>query len=84
MEYCASWLRPQETHLLLVPPELARTLPPRLRELLGYNVYPPFLGYVDGRHPDRIVEPDAPRRPPPGTGVGRDPAATSPAGRPRA
>lgn len=55
IEYCASWLRPQETHLLVVPPALACTLPQRLRELLGYNVYPPFLGYVDGRHPDRLV-----------------------------
>ncbi len=70
MEYAASWLRPQETHLLAVPPELARTLPPRLRELLGYNVYPPFLGYVDGRHPERVLgtdvareAPDAPRPP---------------------
>jgi ectoine hydroxylase-related dioxygenase (phytanoyl-CoA dioxygenase family) len=64
MEYAAGWLRPQETHLLVVPPELARTLPKRLRELLGYNVYPPFLGYVDGRHPERVlgrtVDHDAP------------------------
>lgn len=57
MEYAANWLRPQETHLLVVPPELARTLPKRLRELLGYNVYPPFLGYVDGRHPERVLGP---------------------------
>jgi len=58
IEYCASWLRPQETHLLAVPPDQVRTLPPRLRELLGYNVYPPFLGYVDGRHPERTLAPD--------------------------
>jgi ectoine hydroxylase-related dioxygenase (phytanoyl-CoA dioxygenase family) len=63
IEYCASWLRPQETHLLAVLPDQARTLAPRLRELLGYNVYPPFLGYVDGRHPERILEPDAPQPP---------------------
>ena len=56
MEYVVSWLRPQESHLLAVTPEIARTLPKRLRELLGYNVYPPFLGYVDGRHPDRLLE----------------------------
>jgi ectoine hydroxylase-related dioxygenase (phytanoyl-CoA dioxygenase family) len=56
IEYAASWLRPQETQLLAVGPELARTLPRRLRELLGYNVYPPFLGYVDGRHPERLLE----------------------------
>ena len=26
-----------------------------LTELLGYNVYPPFVGYVDGRHPRRSL-----------------------------
>ena len=55
IEYVVSWLRPQETHLLAVAPGLARTLPKRLRALLGYDVYPPFLGYVDGRHPDRVL-----------------------------
>ena len=34
----------------------AATLPERLQELLGYNIYPPFLGYVDGRHPRRYVD----------------------------
>jgi ectoine hydroxylase-related dioxygenase (phytanoyl-CoA dioxygenase family) len=64
IEYAASWLRPQETQLLAVPPDLARTLPKRLRELLGYNIYPPFVGYVDGRHPERLLEsPDADQPP---------------------
>ena len=58
MEYVASWLRPQETQLLAVPPDVVRQLPERLQELLGYNVYPPFLGYVDGRHPRRVLEAD--------------------------
>ena len=56
IEYVAAWLRPQETQLLAVAPEVARGLPERLQELLGYNVYPPFLGYVDGRHPRRVLE----------------------------
>lgn len=55
MEYVVSWLRPQETHLLAVPPDVVRDLPPRLQELLGYNIFPPFLGYVDGRHPRRTL-----------------------------
>jgi hypothetical protein len=38
-----------------------RELPERLQELLGYNVYPPFLGYVDGRHPRRVLDVDADR-----------------------
>jgi ectoine hydroxylase-related dioxygenase (phytanoyl-CoA dioxygenase family) len=55
MEYVVSWLRPQETHLLAVPPDVVRDLPTRLQELLGYNIFPPFLGYVDGRHPRRTL-----------------------------
>jgi ectoine hydroxylase-related dioxygenase (phytanoyl-CoA dioxygenase family) len=57
LEYAAAWLRPQENHILGVPPDIVRELPERLQELLGYNVYPPFLGYVDGRHPRRLLEP---------------------------
>jgi ectoine hydroxylase-related dioxygenase (phytanoyl-CoA dioxygenase family) len=64
IEYAASWLRPQETQLLAVPPDLARTLPRRLRELLGYNIYPPFVGYVDGRHPERLLDTSDPESPP--------------------
>jgi ectoine hydroxylase-related dioxygenase (phytanoyl-CoA dioxygenase family) len=56
VEYVVSWLRPQETHLLAVPADVVRSLPGRLQELLGYNIYPPFLGYVDGRHPRRVLE----------------------------
>jgi ectoine hydroxylase-related dioxygenase (phytanoyl-CoA dioxygenase family) len=55
LEYAASWLRPQENHVLAVPQEVVRTLPERLQELLGYNIHPPFLGYVDGRHPRRVL-----------------------------
>lgn len=55
LEYAASWLRQQENHVLAVPPETAATLPVRLQELLGYNVRPPFVGYVDGRHPRRLL-----------------------------
>jgi ectoine hydroxylase-related dioxygenase (phytanoyl-CoA dioxygenase family) len=55
LEYVASWLRAQENHVTAVPVEVMRTLPPRLQELLGYNIFPPFLGYVDGRHPRRVL-----------------------------
>lgn len=56
VEYAATWLRPQETQLLVVPQDVARTLPERMQELIGYNVHPPFLGYVDGRHPRKVLE----------------------------
>ncbi len=55
LEYVAGWLRPQENHVIGVPPEVVATLPERLQELLGYNIYPPFVGYVDGRHPRRFL-----------------------------
>jgi ectoine hydroxylase-related dioxygenase (phytanoyl-CoA dioxygenase family) len=55
LEYVAAWLRAQENHLLAVPRETVAELPERLQELLGYNIYPPFLGYVDGRHPRRYI-----------------------------
>ena len=50
-----SWLRPQENHCLAVPRDTARQLPERLQELLGYNIYPPFVGYADGMHPRRVL-----------------------------
>jgi ectoine hydroxylase-related dioxygenase (phytanoyl-CoA dioxygenase family) len=55
LEYAAGWLRAQENHVVGVPPELVAQLPERLQELLGYNIYPPFMGYVDGRHPRRFL-----------------------------
>jgi ectoine hydroxylase-related dioxygenase (phytanoyl-CoA dioxygenase family) len=56
MHYAAAWLRPVENHVLAVPREVVATLSPKLQELLGYNVCPPFIGYVDGRHPRRLLE----------------------------
>jgi ectoine hydroxylase-related dioxygenase (phytanoyl-CoA dioxygenase family) len=55
LEYAAAWLRPQENHCLAVPRDVARQLPQRLQELLGYDIYPPFLGYVDGTHPRKVL-----------------------------
>lgn len=55
LEYAAAWLRPQENHVIAVAPEVVATLPVALQELLGYGIYPPFVGYVDGRHPRRFL-----------------------------
>jgi len=51
LHYAVSWLRPVENHVLAVAPDVVAGLPDRLQELLGYNIAPPFIGYVDGRHP---------------------------------
>ena len=55
LHYAVGWLRPVENHTLAVPPAVAKTLSPRMQELLGYNIYPPFIGYVDGRHPSKLL-----------------------------
>ncbi|MET0903988.1 MAG: phytanoyl-CoA dioxygenase family protein [Acidimicrobiales bacterium] len=55
LEYCAAWVRAQENHITAIGEDVIRTLAPRLQELLGYNIFPPFLGYVDGRHPRRTL-----------------------------
>ena len=56
LHYSVAWLRPVENHVLAVPPDIVRSLEPRLQELLGYNIASPFTGYVDGRHPRRLLE----------------------------
>ena len=52
-QYCEPWARQQENHILATPPELTATLSPRVRELMGYSIHPPFMGHVGGRHPDK-------------------------------
>ena len=57
-QYCQSWLRQIENMALAVPPHLARRLSSRVQQLLGYSIAPPFMGYVNGLHPQRLLEPD--------------------------
>ena len=53
-QYCQPWLRPQESQLLIVPPDAAHACSERVRALLGYSVHPPFIGQVDGAPPLRL------------------------------
>ncbi len=57
-QYCQPWLRQIENMVLAVPPEHARRYSVRIQELLGYSIAAPsFMGYVDGMHPRRLVDP---------------------------
>ena len=56
-QYCAGWIRQLENMALAVPAEIAAQLPERARELIGYSIHPPFIGYVDGVHPKRLLRP---------------------------
>lgn len=51
IEYVAGYLRSHENIQAAMPRDLVRALPERMQELIGYHLYPDFLGYVDGRHP---------------------------------
>ncbi len=55
-QYCEPWARTQENFFLGIPPEQARTFSPRLLDLLGYSVMPPFMGQVTGSHPLKSLE----------------------------
>ena len=54
--YSLGWLRQEENQYLSVPPEVAKTLPAKLQELIGYTIHPPFLGFVDMKDPHSVLE----------------------------
>ncbi|WP_308909587.1 phytanoyl-CoA dioxygenase family protein [Pseudokordiimonas caeni] len=54
-QYVIGWARTLENMSLAVPRELAKTMPGRAQELLGYSIHPPFMGYVDGVHPKKVL-----------------------------
>ena len=53
MSYRLAWLAASEKLLLSIPPEIARTLPERLQQLIGYQLHKPNLGWVEGQDPIR-------------------------------
>jgi ectoine hydroxylase-related dioxygenase (phytanoyl-CoA dioxygenase family) len=57
-QYCQPWARQQENFLQGVPLEVARQMPRRLQEMLGYAIYPPFMGQLTASHPAKALEAD--------------------------
>jgi ectoine hydroxylase-related dioxygenase (phytanoyl-CoA dioxygenase family) len=57
-QYCAGWARPQENFFLSVPKDVVRAMSPRARALLGYELWPSFMGMVTGSHPAKSLDPD--------------------------
>lgn len=55
-QYCQPWARQQENFVLGVPPQVARQMPERLQQMLGYSVYPPFMGQLTASHPSKALE----------------------------
>ncbi|HWA64067.1 MAG TPA: phytanoyl-CoA dioxygenase family protein [Caulobacteraceae bacterium] len=54
-QFCHGWHRQQENMMVAVG-EGAAAFSPRVRELIGYSIHPPFMGMVDGLHPLRLIE----------------------------
>jgi ectoine hydroxylase-related dioxygenase (phytanoyl-CoA dioxygenase family) len=55
MNYCAGYIRQQENQQLGIPPQLVRTFPRRLQELVGYSVYNGLIGHIEKQHPAKYV-----------------------------
>ncbi len=62
-QYSLGWLRQEENQYLTNPPDVARTYPEQLQRLIGYDYGAPYLGFVDGDSPQRLLQPehDGPR-----------------------
>lgn len=55
-QYCQPWARQQENFVLGVPVEVARQMPRRLQELLGYSIHPLFMGQLTASHPAKALD----------------------------
>jgi ectoine hydroxylase-related dioxygenase (phytanoyl-CoA dioxygenase family) len=57
-QYCEPWARTQENFYLSIPKEMVRAMSPRLQSLLGYEIWPSFMGMVTASHPSKALDPD--------------------------
>ncbi|TWP52513.1 phytanoyl-CoA dioxygenase family protein [Lentzea tibetensis] len=55
-QYCQPWLRTQEAFTLSTSRDVVRAVSGDIRRMLGYSIHPPFVGMVDGMHPERLLE----------------------------
>jgi ectoine hydroxylase-related dioxygenase (phytanoyl-CoA dioxygenase family) len=55
LHYNLGWLRQEENQYLSLPPAIARTLPPELQRLVGYDFGGPYLGFVEEGHPQALL-----------------------------
>ena len=60
--YCAGFLRQEESQLLALSGEQVEAFPSRLRKLVGYGTYKGLLGHVDQRDPESLIDPDTETR----------------------
>ncbi len=54
-QYCEPWARQQENYSLAISRERAKLCSERIQEMLGYSMLFPFIGFVNGRDPKRLL-----------------------------
>lgn len=60
VSYCLGWLKPHENQWLVYPPAIARTFPPTLAALVGYQRHRPNLNNYEGQCPSILLKEDVP------------------------
>lgn len=55
-QYCEPWARQQENYGLAISRERAKLCSRKIQEMLGYSMLFPFIGFVNGRDPIRLLE----------------------------
>jgi ectoine hydroxylase-related dioxygenase (phytanoyl-CoA dioxygenase family) len=56
-QYCQPWARTQENFYLAIPTAEVAQMSPTIQSLLGYSIFPPFMGQVTASHPIKALEP---------------------------
>ncbi|MEQ8328469.1 phytanoyl-CoA dioxygenase family protein [Parvibaculum sp.] len=59
-QYCEPWLRTQENYFLSMSKDTVQAVSEDMKRMLGYSIYPPFMGMVNGMHPKRILDEGGP------------------------
>ena len=55
VQYVRGFFRTQQNHYLGVPPEQLASYSPRLRQLLGFELYRGIMGHVEGQSPAALL-----------------------------
>lgn len=55
-QYCEPWCRTQENYSLSLSKETVKQCSEAIQAMLGYSIHAPFMGFVNGKHPRRLLE----------------------------
>ena len=57
VNFCAGFIRQEESQLLALPRDLVASFPERLQRLCGYSTYAGLIGHVDQQDPQVLLDP---------------------------